>query len=74
MFLYQPLKMENISNVDWKSLLEDPEFKRLTVEQAMRLLGEREKARIENERERLVGELQTHLTEKTSAMRSSRRE
>ena len=66
--------MDTASNLDWKSLIEDPEFKNLTVEQAMRLLGEREKARIENERERVVSELQARLSEKTTAMRSSRRE
>lgn len=40
--------------LDISQLHQNPEFKNLTVEQAIRLLGEKEKARIIAEREKLL--------------------
>ena len=52
-----------------KSLARDQQFRNLTVEQAIRLLGEKEKAVIDTEREKMVNELREKLEEKSSQMR-----
>jgi ABC-type lipopolysaccharide export system ATPase subunit len=52
-----------------KSLTQDQQFRNLTVEQAIRLLGEKEKEVINTEREKLVNELKEKLEEKSSQMR-----
>ena len=52
--------MENIP-VDVKSLSQLPEFRNLTVEEAIRLLGKKEKEVINQERERVLNELRSKL-------------
>lgn len=52
-----------------KSLTQDQQFRNLTVEQAIRLLGEKEKEVINTEREKMVNELKEKLEEKSSQMR-----
>ena len=64
--------MEALSQVDVKQLGQDPDFKNLTVEQAIRLMGEREKALINQERDTIVSDLKAKLNEKTIAMKASR--
>ena len=64
--------MEALSQVDVKQLGQDPDFKNLTVEQAIRLMGEREKALINQERDKIVSDLKAKLNEKTIAMKASR--
>jgi hypothetical protein len=64
--------MDHSSASDLKLLAQDPEFKNLTVEQAIRLLGEREKQHIENERMRVVHDLTSRLQMKAENMKQSR--
>ncbi len=64
--------MNSISSIDIKSLAQDPDFRNLTVEEAIRLLGEREKQNIENERVKVVNELKKRLEEKEVTMKSGR--
>ncbi len=64
--------MSHSTSIDLKILAQDPDFKDLTVEQAIRLLGEREKQNIENGRARVVDELKNRLVEKGTAIKSSR--
>jgi hypothetical protein len=64
--------MDTMSNLDLTALAQDPEFKSLTVEQAIRLLGEREKQQIEKERTRVVEDLKARLQEKGAAIKGSR--
>jgi hypothetical protein len=64
--------MDTMSNSDLTALAQDPEFKSLTVEQAIRLLGEREKQQIEKERTRVVEDLKARLQEKGAAIKGSR--
>ena len=61
--------MEGFSNFDLNSLAEDPEFRNLTLEEAIRLLGEKEKNRIDTERNRVVAEVKRTLDDKASAMK-----
>jgi hypothetical protein len=64
--------MNSISPIDMKALAQDPDFRNLTVEEAIRLLGEREKQNIENERVKVVNELKKRLEEKEVIMKSGR--
>lgn len=64
--------MNSISPIDMKALAHDPDFRNLTVEEAIRLLGEREKQNIENERVKVVNELKKRLEEKEVTMKSGR--
>ena len=64
--------MDTMSNLDLTALAQDPEFKSLTVEQAIRLLGEREKQQIEKERTRVVEDLKARLQEKGATIKGSR--
>ena len=62
--------MEPLSQMDLRSLALDPEFRNLTVEEAIRLLGEKEKRRIDQEKDRVVAEVKSKLEEKAAAMKS----
>jgi hypothetical protein len=64
--------MSELSSIDLKALSEDPEFRNLTVEEAMRRLGEKEKALIESERVRVVTDLRSRLEENVASMKSIR--
>lgn len=57
---------------DLKQIMQDPEFKNLTVEQAIRLLGEKEKARIIAEREKLLLDLTNRLDQVVPSNRNAR--
>lgn len=61
--------MESLSQLDLKQLAQDPEFRNLTLEGAIRLLGEKEKTRIDQEKDRVVSEVKARLEEKASAMK-----
>lgn len=64
--------MNAVPSIDLKSLAQEQDFRNLTVEQAIRLLGEREKESIENERIRVVEDLKGRLQEKASGIKSIR--
>lgn len=57
---------------DLKQIMQDPEFTNLTVEQAIRLLGEKEKARIIAEREKLLLDLTNRLDQVVPSNRNAR--
>ena len=58
--------------LDVKTLAQLPEFRELTVEEAIRLLGEKEKAALNQEREKVLNDLKTKLEEKVAVMKSGR--
>jgi hypothetical protein len=58
--------------LDVKTLAQLPEFRELTVEEAIRLLGEKEKAALNQEREKVLNDLKSKLEEKVAVMTSGR--
>ena len=62
--------MENFR--DLSQLVKDREFKNLTVEQAIRLMGEKEKANIIGEREKLLQNFGKRLDDAVTAIKSGR--
>ena len=64
--------MDTTSSLDLSTLARDPQFSNLTVEQAIRLLGEREKQQIENERAKVVEEMRARLNERGALIKGSR--
>jgi len=63
--------MENIQ-YDVRSLTKLPEFSELTVEEAIRLLGEKEKARLIEDRDKAFGEIRSKLDDKVNVFKSTR--
>lgn len=61
-----------LKSIDLKQIVQDPEFKNLTVEQAIRLLGEKEKAKIIAEREKLLLDLTNRLDQVVPSNRNAR--
>jgi hypothetical protein len=58
--------------LDVKALAQLPEFQNLTVEEAIRLLGEKEKTSLNQEREKVLNDLKAKLDEKVATMKSGR--
>jgi len=63
--------MDKIAS-DAKALAQLPEFHNLTVEEAIRLVGEKEKASLNQEREKVLVDLKNKLDDKISTMKSGR--
>ena len=60
-----------MENIDIKQLSASLEFRDLTVEQAIRLIGEKEKALIIQEREKTMKEFNSKLDEKYYEIKNS---
>ncbi len=63
--------MDNIQ-CDVRSLTKQPDFSDLTVEEAIRLLGEKEKAKLNQDRDRVLAEIRSKLDDKVGTLKSSR--
>jgi hypothetical protein len=63
--------MEKIQ-YDVRTLTKQPEFSELTVEEAIRLLGEKEKARLIQDRDKALGEIRSKLDDKVHVFKSTR--
>jgi hypothetical protein len=62
----------DIHPYDVKSLAGNPEFRDLTVEEAIRLLGEKEKSKLNQERDRVLAEIKAKLDDKVQTVKSTR--
>ena len=63
--------MDNIQ-CDVRTLTQQPEFKDLTVEAAIRLLGEKEKTKLSQDRDKVLAEIRSKLDDKVSSFKGSR--
>jgi hypothetical protein len=61
--------MENSIQFDVRNLARNPEFSELTVEEAIRLLGEKEKAKLNHERDMVLKEIKSKLDDKSKSVR-----
>ena len=63
--------MDN-SHCDVRTLTKEPEFSELTVEEAIRLLGEKEKAKLNQDRDRVLAEIKSKLDDKVNSFKATR--
>ena len=63
--------MDNIQ-LDARNLAKNPDFCDLTVEEAIRLIGEKEKAKLNQERDRALTEIKSKIDEKVNTFKSAR--
>ena len=61
--------MEKDILYDVRQLARNPEFIELTVEEALRLLGEKEKTKLNQERDLVLQEIKSKLDEKAKSIK-----
>jgi hypothetical protein len=66
--------MSNSAEYDIEALLQSEEVQGMILADAIRLIGEREKARVRAEEARLVAEFEKFISEQSAAMRMALRD